>query len=397
MRCVSRATFSGIVLSILLTLMAACGGVEDTAVPATNQTAIAPKEVSIFEAMLGTIPDTSDTRRSVMINDYAAVRGIFAVPLPGPEADQTVLREYFAGIRGLARLADGPFITGLNREAMDNPRREYLAFDGRNVDQSAEAGVVPELLEIAWGRFDPSATASALASCSVCPPPEIVTHNDVSFYSWGEDNRGQLTGRDGPPAFDQLGRGGRIAVTSEYVYRTVETPGMKALIDSRAGDGPSLADAEEYRLLAQAMSEMGVYAAFFSDQTHQVSLTGDDTSAFSSLTGVLDKLKGEIGKSTLLVPYQTFAVGIANAHTGPYMALALVHADPASAGENSDRLRLRLVDEENYPELQDWRDLSEGYEMVLDGRVITLRVRGDGVASAWMGLVFGVIPLIPHE
>ena len=102
-----------------------------------------------------------------------------------------------------------------------------------------------------------------------------------------------------------------------------------------------------------AMSGLGAYTAFFTDQTQKVSLAPDETSIFfPSPPGVVDKLKEEIGKSTLLLPYQAFAAGAGRDDTGPYMALALVHADASSADENVRRIRLRFADGENYPELQ---------------------------------------------
>lgn len=388
----SRAIILGIVLLGLTVVLAACGGGEDTVVLKGTDTDPSPSEVSLFEGLLGTIPDTPDTRKSVMINDYAAVREIFGVQLPGPDAGQPDIQEYLTGLLGPANIAQGPFITGLNREAMENPRREYLAFDGRNMDQSAEAGIVPNILEVAWGRFDPAATAEALASCSECPPPDMESHNGVPFYSWGGDHQGSLDGRDGPPAFDQLGRGGRIAVSSEYVYRTVETPGMKALIDSRAGDGQSLADVEEFRLLAQAMSGLGAYAAFFSDQTHKVSTNPGDTPVMAP--DFRETLIDEIGNSSLLLPYLAFATGVGRDGAGRYWALALVHSDAESAEENGRRLEKRIAEN---PGLQSWMDGLEEYTYQVEGRVLSAMIRGDGPAARWKSISVVITPLIPHE
>ena len=161
-------------------------------------------------------------------------------------------------------------------------------------------------LEVVRGRFDPTATADALAACAECPPPDIVTHNGVTFYSWGRDRAGELKERNSPPAFDHLGRSGRIAVSTDYVYRTVETPAMKALIEAQAGDGQSLADVDEFRLLGRTMFNLGVYAAFFSDQTHKISLVPNEKSTMPALPDYEEALIAEIGQSTLLLPYLVF-------------------------------------------------------------------------------------------
>ena len=60
-----------------------------------------------------------------------------------------------------------------------------------------------------------------------------------------------------PPAFDRLGRGGRIMVQREYVYRTLMTESMEGLIDARLGERPTLRDVEEFRLLAEGFVSGG--------------------------------------------------------------------------------------------------------------------------------------------
>ncbi|MDA1129233.1 MAG: hypothetical protein O2913_11130 [Chloroflexi bacterium] len=205
---------------------------------------------------------------------------------------------------------------------------------------------------------------------------------------------GEIRGRNKPPAFDHLGRGGRIAVSSDYVYRTIETPGMKALIDSRAGDVPSLADVDEFRLLGQAMSKLGAYAAFFSDQTHKVRSVPDDTPTMATSPDIREKLIAEIGNSSLLLPYLAFSTGVGRDDTGEYLALALVHSDAEAADENARRLEKRV--REN-ADLQLWFDGMEEYTSSVEGRVLSVMIRGDGPASTWKSIAFAILPLIPHE
>ncbi|MEE8466540.1 MAG: hypothetical protein V3S68_08700 [Dehalococcoidia bacterium] len=408
----SRAIFWGIVVLELATVLAACGGGDDPAAP--TETSTPPIEVSLFEELLGAIPDTPNTRKSVMINDYAAVRELLGIPPTGQDAELPALLEFYLenlgpdypGIR--TYLALGPFISGMGERWWENSKREYLAFDGRNVDQTVESGMIPAILEVAWGRFDPAATEQALASCAECPPPELERYNDVPFYSWGPDLAGNIRARNTPPAFDHLGRGGRIAVSSEYVYRTLETPGMMGLIDSRNGDGRTLADVAEFRLLVQAMSAMGVYTAWFGNQTYRISETPDDTDVFAYLAKieesqveVFEKLKEELGKSTLLLPYLAFSTGAGIDDAGPYMALALVHSDAESAEENERRLRDRISESSRYPELATWNDTLEATTFRVEGRVLSAKMRGEGPASRWRSLAFVPSlpppPLIPHE
>ena len=420
MRGVKRVTVWGIVLLAFAMVLAACSDGENPGVPTsaptdTPPTALPPTEIpptaipltelSFFGRLLAGIPDTPDTRQSVMINDYAAVRELLGFSPAAPEDEYPVLIQY--AIDNVSRddqepdptkfkvyNAEAPFITGMGHDIFDHPRREFLAFDGRNVDQSVEAGVVPFKLEVDHGRFDPAATAQALQDCAECPPPDIVTHNDVTFYSWGEDGQGDLRGRNEPPAFDHLGRGGRIAVSDDQVFRTVETPGMKALIDSRAGDELSLADVQEFRLLAQAISDLEVYAAFFSSQTQKVDPDPESDAARGFVPAFQEGLIAEIGGSSLLLPYLAFSTGPGRDDDGSYLALVLVHSNEESAAENKQRLERRISEN---PDLKTWMEGIEESNISVDGRVLSGTLRGDRPASTWKALSFTVTPLIPHE
>ena len=89
----------------------------------------------------------------------------------------------------------------------------------------------------------------------------------IKFYSWGEDLAVDIKKIYAPPAFDRLGRGGRIAVLDEYVFRTLETRGMKRLIDVSLGRRDSLADVDEFRLLATGLDELNAYSGLLTDMT----------------------------------------------------------------------------------------------------------------------------------
>ena len=122
------------------------------------------------------------------------------------------------------------------------------------------------MVDVLRGRFDPQATDVTLETCSECPAPSIEGHRGIPYYSWGEDYATNLERRHSPPAFDEVGRGGRIAVLDEYVIRTLGTSEMKAVIDAHLEEAPSLADVEEFQLLARGMSQLVVYTMFLIDE-----------------------------------------------------------------------------------------------------------------------------------
>ena len=249
----------------------------DTLTPEPTAAPAATLADTAYERLLGTIPDTLELRREVYINDYALVRQMFDIPLPGPGDDEDALAAFYERPppTGFEGEADGPPVREFGAISFFGPFNQYrniaaenlqhLAFDVRSMDQSIVAFALPATLDVVRGRFDPQATGKALESCSECEPPSREEYGGVSYYSWGEDYAFNPQLRFAPPAFDEIGRGGRIAVLDEYVFRTLGTSDMKALIDAGLNESASLADVEEFRLLAGGMSRLGAYTMLLSD------------------------------------------------------------------------------------------------------------------------------------
>ncbi|MCE2463882.1 MAG: hypothetical protein J4F46_08250, partial [Dehalococcoidia bacterium] len=186
-----------------------------------------------------------------------------------------------------------------------------------------------------------------------------------------------------PPAFDLLGRGGRIAVLDEYVFRTLGTSEMKTLVDVHLKESPSLADVEEFRLLAGGMSQLTAYTMFLSDGVERWRLPN----YAKGLTGhyiSLEDVERELAVAgPWLRPYQAFGVGAGKDDEGRYMALVLVHADGDSAEENMGLLH-RII-EEGSSALDDipWSDLIDinSLEINAEGRLLLAKIRGSIAAS----------------
>ncbi len=346
-----------------------------------------------YEGLLRTIPDTPEVRQQVYINDYALVRQMFDIPLPGPGDDEDALAEFYERLppTGFGGEAGDPPVRGFGAISFFGPFNQYrnitaenlqhLAFDVRSMDQSIVAFALPATLDVVRGRFDPQATDKALESCSECEPPSREEYGGVSYYSWGEDYAANPQLRFAPPAFDEIGRGGRIAVLDEYVFRTLGVSDMEALIDASLNEGASLADVEEFRLLAGGMSRLGAYTMLLSDDVE-----------------VWDAANYAAEGGPWLRPYEAFATGAGKDENGHYMALVLVHADDASAEENVGLLR-RIIEEEGsvlYDALwSDYIDV-ERSETHAEGRVLLAKLRG-GFANNWRDWVIQRDGLILHE
>ena len=389
-------------LALLITVSSACGGsgeapisneatievpISPTEVPSSNEVSIETpiaNEVSIYEELLGLIPDTEQTRSELFINDYELAREVLDIPLPEPEADEEAVLEYSLALYSpdegnvATSVVLGPFISGYSKYGTYSlGMRTYLGFDFRNVDQSIWAAQPPGQLEVVRGRFDPQATADALEACTECPPPLRAEHRGIPYYSWGEDSELDLTRRFEPPAFDHLGRVGRIAVQDNYVFRTVETSGMEAIIDASYVEIPSLADVEEYALLAEGAAEIHLYSLFLSDQTQSGVRGFVPAEAPDQLPALTEYLKNSPSMALLLRPYTALALGDGKDDNGVFVAIILVHADKEAARENVVLLGRRVKEVESIQAKVLWEELIGSVEVRADRRLLLAKLYTD--------------------
>ena len=388
---VTRRSFSLALWLVLLVAGVGCGG-----------------EPTVYEELLGIIPDTEETRSFVLINDYALAREQFDISLPGPEVGvrAVVAYVYYVYGRGAVeypRLGLASFISGYGPYAkITNPMfRQHFAFDARNVGQSVLAGEPPREFEVVRGSFAPKVTEETLKACAGCQAPLRGEHRSVSFYSWGGDLEGSQEMAFALPAFDQDGRGGRIVVQDEYVFRTTVTSDLEALIDASLGQRRSLADVEEFRLLAKGASELSAYSVLFSDQT-QGAIETVQALAIGSLTEEdWNTINRAFEQSLLLRPYQAFATGVGRESieqplSEQYMVLVLVHADGASAEENTGLLRQRILETTSLLTGQPRTELVSRMEIRAEGRVLLAKLYG-GIVAQWFDWVRYRDPLLVHE
>ena len=392
-----------------------------TAAP-TSTAAYTPSDdphAAAYEALLATIPDTPETRNDVYIGNYALARQVFdaaTFPLPGPGDDEDAV----AAFTSLEWVTMGPgmlnvdypsalgtsgfldqIIYGNYTELMAE-NLQHLAFDVRNIDQSILAGG-PNQYQALRGRFDPQATDAALSACSECPAPSIEEHMGIPYYSWGEDYGVDINTKFAPPVFDNLGRGGRIAVLDEHLFRTLGTPEMKEVIGAHLKEVPSLVDVEEFRLLAGGMSRLRAYTMLLSDNVEawDINVLSKFIMGEDAPQGDIDRMKQQLAESgPQLRPYNAYATGAGKDEEGSYMALVLVHADDASAEENVGLLRKRIEEGSSTSYGNPWSDSIDvdSLEINAEGRLLLAKARGRIAASGgWLQWVFLRDALILYE
>ena len=352
-----------------------------------------------FVKLLDRVPLTGDTILSqIWLNDYVLVRALYDIPLPGQDADEDALAEFFevvttTEVEPSTYLDTASFLAGYKSNYLN--RRQYLGFDLRDVEQGILAGNAPHDLEVVLGSFDPQTTELALRACSECPQPDHKQHNAVRYYSWGEDQKIDLLKRYAPPAFDRLGRGGRIAVQDGSVLRSLRDSDMETLIDTDLGQLASLADVEEFRLIADAMTDLGAYSVLISTETQQLDYV-DALWRMVTPEEELESLSETLEATPLLRPYEAFGAGIGKDQNGQYMVLALVHANEALAAENAVLLRQLIEKADSLSYHAAWVEMVQVLEIRAEGRVLLAKVSGE-IISTWARWIIQVDTLLLHE
>ena len=366
-------------------------------------------ETGTIVRVLGMIPDIEAASTDVWINDYARVREAYGIESPHSDADMENLMEYVLQLVGIPTpsksevdgptgLGKPPFISGLDGYArQSNPNFGHLGFDARNVDQtgySIRQGLGD--LEIAVGRFDPEVTEESLTSCSGCEPHVATEYKAVSFYSWGDDFAGGgLRMRLALPAYDLVGRGGRIAVLPGVVLRTVETGAMRALIETHLEKRGSLGDVAALVRAGTVLDGLGVYAANLTDDVESLRI-----SSYCESAELTDAQCGTVRERGTLTRYDGIGMGAGSDADGSFVAAALVYGDAAGAEANVAKLQQILRGLAPFEQLVPWRDMISELEVWSDGEVLACRFRPPRrYISVWTTFrdLSGHGPMFPYE
>ena len=350
--------------------------------------------------LLGLIPDSYVTRIEVMINDYSSAVKALGILRPGPEANYETMMQYVMDLYN-GGLADGPYISGFDPWAADTLQvlKDRAGYDLRNVNQSIIAGEPPQKYNAIALNLLAEVVMSEILECSQWPPPNRYEYRGVPLLSWGEDFAMNLEAKLNPPVFDQFGRGARLAFHDNLVFHTVWTDGIKQMIDARLDNVCSLADVEDFYLLAQGLSTLNVYSAILTNQTQSQTIEGMLGPAASSET--IELVREKLLSEVVLRPYQVFATSIGHDSNGFYMGLVLVHDNPQTATLNETLLLLRLLAAESLSSGRPWREYFDVYraEIKTEGRVVVAKVpiRKGYHPLIWRAWVSAKDPLLLHD
>jgi hypothetical protein len=382
---------------VLAFVLAACSGGDND-----NGGGIA-ETPSVYAALLGLIPDTPETRRGVTMTDYSRGRELIGVKLPADPNDEAALDAYLAefakqsvGAQDVRPFGGLAFIGGYDQYGRLVIRPSSIGYGAAHVDGEALAGEPPRAYQAVIGRFEPGAIKAAIEACDGCPAPSVQQHQGTTFYAWGNDFEQNLRGRLRPPAFDALGRGGRMAFAESYVLRAEWTDGIKAMIDASKGTS-SLGKDTAYASMARELDRMGSYVAYLTDDVQSrsrglppdLALGGNDPSV-AAVRAAWSRQQDEV----LLAPYRSLGVGLARDSQGPYTAIVLVHDSESAASKNVEMLRRRIETATSYQAKKKWSEVFTKVDVSAEGTLVRAKLYG---SLLWVQFLFSLDPLLLSE
>jgi len=362
---------------------------------------------SSFLEMLKLVPDAPATRYSVYISDHAKIRESYDIPLPPPDADDEAIAEYIMALAGDIsampsdpsagrRLGGTSFVSGMGPSLiygfLSPIRRRNIGFGPQDVDQDIQAGPPPATFEAIKGRFDTPAIKQAVNRYE-SEMPRFEQYEGITVIDWGYGGNEIMLGKVlAPPAFDNLGRCRPLGVEDSYIFRAFDTDSIEAMIDASHGQLTSLADNPDFSLMAEALSEMGAYSVFLTDQGQDLDFLERAAELEESVTP--EEIIAGVGQ--LLSPYRTLATGVGKDDEGPFMTIVLVYDQPEQASSDVAVLKQRIETGTSLSTGRPWQDLIDSWEVWADGRSLRARLHGQ-IVGGWLEIVYQRDTLLLRE
>lgn len=269
----------------------------------------------------------------------------------------------------------------------------------------------PKEYQTVYGTFTAEDIETAAKTGPLQEHLEIKSHAGYEYYSWGEDMGIHMT-PEWRSNIRNLGRGHRLAYVGGFALWMIWTEGLTDMIDAYAGNIPSLADNEEYKLLAVELEKLDTVTAFFSSATASISEFKEmyhDNLEELRQKGDMEQVEA-FENEPLLKPFLSFATGAGEDEQGAYMVIILLNPDESTAKENAGLLERRISESIMNPyttnpemNLIKWtdNDAIESMEINGSGKFTIAKLYGK-VFSRWDDFnLFGATgmfhPLLLHE
>jgi len=359
-----------------------------------KETEVPASESNRWLELLSVLPENEITLKAAFLQDNAY--------LDEKKQQYPQISEDYAIIR------NHPLLSGSSPGAYnDEEWKETLGFVSADVDQRIYAGELPlDYYEAVCGRFSRNDVDNAARTGPGNDMLEVVSYQGHEFYSWGGDNDINMSMRS---KVRPLGRGHRLALVDDFIFWVRWTDGMKKMIDSYTNNIESLADNENYKLLAGGLEELDTVTALFSAESQSMSYISKIYQQIIEEPGDNEARQlfvEEIKREPRLKPYQALATGAGIDEKGYYLAIAFLNPSEELARENATLLEQRINQSKIAMALHSqsgdkWSDLIESMEVESKGRLTLARLYG-AVVECWvnfnvMGIMGPYEPLLIHE
>lgn len=353
-------------------------------------------------ALLRSVPDRSETRLSVVVNNYALADSSLGISRPGENANYQDVIDYAFLLSTRGSLETGTYIAGDDENSRTSLAvlKANAGFDLRNVQLSLSAGFPPQEYEAVLLDLEASEILARMLSSQAWDPPTQRRHGGIQTLHW-DDAQDGATATINPPAINQMGQGADLAFVEKLLFYTSDEANTNSMIDAHRGSVQSLADSPEFLALAKGVAELGLYSAVLSDGTQSIDSLVQTYSRIHPGEEEIAAYRAALESEITLRSYRAFAAGIGNDSGGYYMGLALVHGDAEDAEANEILLRTRLQGEGIESWSRDWSikfDLSRA-EFAVSGTLLTAKVpfSEDEPSNQWVEWLYLRDGLLLHD
>ncbi len=393
--------------ALLAVLAVSCGSDSDTASQSTATAVVSATETPVsepseFRRILRLMPDTPESRVYTRVNRLHAQAALLGIAVPEAGATFSEIKQYridlgYESFRSGLYLAGEEWLSGFFRDYLETipDTTSSLGFGSHDIAISAVSGEAFDnpkpIVEIVTGEIDPQKAAVLLAECAECPGPPIVNeYSNHLYYSWGRDFEGRLDNDIKPPAFDHIGRGGRLFFEDGIGARALRDQDIEAVIDVQVGTRVSLGDIEAWSLAADAVAELGALSATF---TNRIDTTISNWPEYVALDKIrrsnlepevaerfdkYDEIAAAISASAPILPeFELVATGVGIDDDSGFAALAIVFRDEPTAEQAASALRERATTGlaiTGSLEPAPWAEMIESAEIKVRGRLVTARI-----------------------
>ncbi len=190
----------------------------------------------------------------------------------------------------------------------------------------------------------------------------------------GAESDADLENRFAPPAFDESGRGGRIAVRIGYAFRSLTNDSMETLLETEMGERDSLRDDSGIVNAASVAVDAGAYALWVSDTPPDVQAASRQIANTSRSGANANEITATLKRAAPLDPYEVVAAGWGVDSGLAFTVIALAHSDAEAANRNAALLSSRLRTGPAPGSSDGWNATVKTAEIGVTGNVLVARL-----------------------